>query len=44
VLDDNYSRLAENTDFYMMPQGIWEFFYNIYGGGPSIVKNSFDID
>jgi hypothetical protein len=31
--------LVDNRDFYLMPKPIWDFFYNIYGGGPAIMKN-----
>jgi hypothetical protein len=27
-------------DYYLLTQEVWEFFFNIYGGGPTILMNN----
>jgi len=39
VIDDNKDRLRKNVDYYLISQRLWEFFFNLYGGGPSIKIN-----
>lgn len=40
VIKDNRAKLKKNTDFYLITQEVWEFFFNIYGGGPTISINT----
>lgn len=37
VFRDNEARLKKNVDFYMLTKDMWDFFFNIYGGGPTIL-------
>jgi ubiquitin C-terminal hydrolase len=38
VIEEDLS-LQKNKDYYMFQKAVWEFFFNIYGGGPIIIMN-----
>lgn len=42
VFKDKKDSLKKNEDYYLLTREVWEFFFNIYGGGPTIVINSRD--
>lgn len=42
VINENHHSLKKNTDFFMLTKEVWEFFFNIYGGGPVITLNNAD--
>jgi hypothetical protein len=39
VIDENFESLKKNQDYYLLTKDVWEFFFNIYGGGPTITRN-----
>ncbi len=39
VVEDNSDKLQRDRDYYIIPKQAWEFLFNIYGGGPTIIKN-----
>lgn len=38
IIEGNQKGLKENYDYYLINQKLWEFFFNIYSGGPTITK------
>jgi hypothetical protein len=42
VFKDNREKLRKNVDYYLLTREVWDFFFNIYGGGPAIVMNNRD--
>ena len=38
IIESNEKQLKENKDYYLINQKLWEFFFNIYSGGPTICK------
>jgi hypothetical protein len=39
VIFDRRDQLKKNIDYYLLTKEVWEFFFNIYGGGPTILMN-----
>lgn len=43
ITEDNSQALKRNSDYYQVSKEVWYFFFNIYGGGPTIVTNNQNI-
>jgi hypothetical protein len=40
VIEDRPEKLKKNVDYFMLTKEVWDFFFNIYGGGPTITVNN----
>lgn len=40
VFDENFDKVKKNMDYYFLTKEVWEFFFNIYGGGPALMMNN----
>eukprot|EP00347_Sterkiella_histriomuscorum_P013357 403365027 len=40
VINENFDKLKKNQDYFLFTKDVWEFFFNIYGGGPVISINN----
>lgn len=42
VIEENFNKVKKNVDYYFLTKEVWEFFFNIYGGGPAIMINNLE--
>ena len=41
VIDEKFDGLKKNRDYFLVSEDLWYFFFSIYGGGPTIMKNTY---
>jgi hypothetical protein len=40
VINENYDKVKKNSDYFLLTKEVWDFLFNIYGGGPVITLNN----
>ena len=40
VIDEKLEVLKKDRDYFLVSEDLWYFFLSIYGGGPTIMKNT----